>query len=324
MEDQSIIRFSLDEVPERERRATLTEVFGRGVVNMEFTPLDERPRVEFEIHLLPGIALTRGYNTPHIGTTGHDLSRENDDLMLAWARRPGRGRMHQRNMEICGDDGTAAFASCSERMVGETRSDFHYTNVRLERRLLTPLIRHPEDQLMRPIPGTNEALRLLNAYLEILRINGEPQCPEVAHAVSLHIADLVALAVGTTRDAAHFAGNRGLRAARMASVKAWMLERLSDPTLSISAVAAARGISRRYVQSLFEQEGTSFTAWLRAERLALARRRLSDPVLVRKSISSIAFDCGFSDLSWFNRAFRQAYGETPSDVRYRTFVETRH
>lgn len=320
----STIRFSLDEVPERERSETLTEVFGRGVVNMEFQPLDDRPEVEFEIRLLPGIALTRGFNTPHLGTTGHDLSRENDDLMLAWARRPGLGRMLHRNREIRGDDGTAAFASCSERMVGETRSDFHYTNVRLERRLLTPLIRNPEDQLMRPIPRTNEALRLLNAYLEILRAGGEPQCPEVAHAVSLHIADLVALAVGTGSDATDFAARRGMRAARLASVKAWLLEHLAQPDLSVAAVARAHRISPRYVQLLFEHEGTSFSRWLRGERLALARRRLIDPQLSHRSIASIAFDCGFSDLSWFNRAFRNAYGETPTDVRHNTPFATRH
>lgn len=320
----STIRFSLGEVPERQRSETLTEVFGRGVVNMDFQPLDDRPQVEFEIRLLPGVALTRGFNTPHIGTTGHDLSRENDDLMLAWARRPGKGRLLHRGREILGEDGTAAFASCSERMIGETRTDFHYTNVRLERRLLTPLIGNPEDQLMRPIPGTNEALRLLNAYLEILRASGEPQCPEVAHAVALHIADLVALAVGTAGEAADFAARRGLRAARLASVKRWMLEHIAEPNLSVAAVARAHCISPRYVQLLFEQDGTSFSRWLRSERLALARRRLIDPQLAHRSIASIAFGCGFSDLSWFNRAFRNAYCETPSDVRHAAPFATRH
>ncbi|GAA4722033.1 hypothetical protein H9L13_10390 [Sphingomonas lutea] len=92
MEGQpSIIRFSLDRVPERERRETLTEVFGRGVVNMEFTPLDDNPIFEFEIRLLPGLAITWGRGSPHLGITGHDRSLENDDLMLACG--PGTLRM---------------------------------------------------------------------------------------------------------------------------------------------------------------------------------------------------------------------------------------
>jgi AraC-like DNA-binding protein len=42
---------------------------------------------------------------------------------------------------------------------------------------------------------------------------------------------------------------------------------------------------------------------------------LTDPRLAARSITSIAFDAGFGDLSYFNRCFRRRYGATPSDVR---------
>jgi AraC-like DNA-binding protein len=32
-------------------------------------------------------------------------------------------------------------------------------------------------------------------------------------------------------------------------------------------------------------------------------------------IASIAYDAGFGDLSYFNRAFKRCYGATPSEVR---------
>ena len=38
------------------------------------------------------------------------------------------------------------------------------------------------------------------------------------------------------------------------------------------------------------------------------------------SISSIAYDVGFGDLSYFNRAFRRRYDATPSDIRNRRAV----
>jgi AraC-like DNA-binding protein len=34
-------------------------------------------------------------------------------------------------------------------------------------------------------------------------------------------------------------------------------------------------------------------------------------------ISDIAFDCGFNDLSYFNRCFRRRFGLTPSAARGR-------
>jgi AraC-like DNA-binding protein len=50
-------------------------------------------------------------------------------------------------------------------------------------------------------------------------------------------------------------------------------------------------------------------------RLQLAHRQLSDPQLATCSISTIAYQVGFSDLSYFNRCFRRQFGATPSEVR---------
>ena len=50
-------------------------------------------------------------------------------------------------------------------------------------------------------------------------------------------------------------------------------------------------------------------------RLDLARRRLRDPRFTTRTISAIACDVGFGDLSYFNRAFRRHYGDTPSAIR---------
>jgi transcriptional regulator GlxA family with amidase domain len=70
---------------------------------------------------------------------------------------------------------------------------------------------------------------------------------------------------------------------------------------------------------LFEGEGTTFSAFVLKERLALARRMLGK--LVDRPIGLIALDAGFGDFSYFNRAFRRAYGEKPSDARARARSE---
>jgi AraC-like DNA-binding protein len=36
-----------------------------------------------------------------------------------------------------------------------------------------------------------------------------------------------------------------------------------------------------------------------------------------RRISDIAFDCGFNDLSYFNRCFRRRFGLTPTAARAR-------
>jgi AraC-like DNA-binding protein len=42
---------------------------------------------------------------------------------------------------------------------------------------------------------------------------------------------------------------------------------------------------------------------------------LSNPLVAERTISTIADESDFGDLSHFNRAFRRRYGETPADVR---------
>jgi len=47
-----------------------------------------------------------------------------------------------------------------------------------------------------------------------------------------------------------------------------------------------------------------------------AYRMLRDARFSDRSITSIAFDCGFGDHSYFNRSFRRRFGATPSDIRH--------
>ena len=62
--------------------------------------------------------------------------------------------------------------------------------------------------------------------------------------------------------------------------------------------------------------------WMRAgamivlqRRLDRAMRRLQSPDERKRSISEIAFDVGFGDLSYFNRTFRRRFDTSPRLVR---------
>jgi len=45
------------------------------------------------------------------------------------------------------------------------------------------------------------------------------------------------------------------------------------------------------------------------------RARLREPKSERTKISEVATTAGFSDISYFNRAFRARFGATPKDIR---------
>ena len=106
-----------------------------------------------------------------------------------------------------------------------------------------------------------------------------------------------------------------LQAARLSAVKADVARQLTDAGLSAARVAGRQGITVRYLHKLFEHEPQTFAQFVLGRRLELAHRRLGDPRWAGRTVSAIAHDSGFGDLSGFNRAFRRRYGVTPSEVR---------
>jgi AraC-like DNA-binding protein len=106
-----------------------------------------------------------------------------------------------------------------------------------------------------------------------------------------------------------------LRAARLSAIKSDILNNLRQHTLSIHGTASRHGISVRYIRQLFAADGTSFADFVLDQRLAAVYLMLSDVRFADRTISAIAFEAGFGDVSEFSRAFQRRYGVTPSDVR---------
>src|SRR6185437_13056811 len=137
---------------------------------------------------------------------------------------------------------------------------------------LAPLAPGLEDAFMRPVPRDTEALRLLTRYLRLFDDEQSLATPELRRLMADHVYDLVALALGATRDAAATANGRGLRAARLHAIKTEILNRLASHKLSLAGLAARQ-------QMLFENDGTTFSRFLLDQRLARAHRMLGNPLL---------------------------------------------
>ena len=86
--------------------------------------------------------------------------------------------------------------------------------------------------------------------------------------------------------------------------------------LTIADVARSQQISESYIRQLLAENGTTFTDFVLCGRFARAHRMLVDRRYADHSISAVAYEAGFSDLSYFNRTFRRRYGATPSAIRH--------
>src|SRR5262245_9671780 len=188
-------------------------------------------------------------------------------------------------------------------------------SIRISHKSLSELFRHVDDRIARPIDAGSELTTLLLRQMETAHRFG-PKLDALANdAMARHLLDLVGLCLGADGDAAHIAAHRGLPAARLAAIKAEILRDIGRPDLALAQIAANHRLSTRYVQHLFEPSGTSFTRSRLEQRLLLAHRLLREPRSRWRKISEVCTAAGFSDISYFNRAFRARFGARPTDVR---------
>jgi transcriptional regulator GlxA family with amidase domain len=91
-----------------------------------------------------------------------------------------------------------------------------------------------------------------------------------------------------------------------------------NQSLSLADVAHTIATSRRQLQRVLSEQGTSFRAELQRERMARAAHLLRDPSL---PVSAVARAVGYRQAAQFSKAFRRHYGQPPSALRHTAQAE---
>jgi AraC-like DNA-binding protein len=310
------IRFSTDTLPERDRLPYLREAFGRSIIGADLEPVEDRPlRFAASRYAFEALVAVSGQTDGIVSRRTRPLLADGNDDLLLMINLSGLCFASQVGRECRLDAGAAVLISCGD--VGDfvRPRPTRVLTLFVPRRRLSDMAVYPEDALAHLIPADTEALRLLIDYVDTALRKQRLTSPELRALFATHVRDLIALAVGATRDTAEAARGRGLPAARLSAIKGDIMGRLDDEGLCVADAAARRGVTPRYVQMLFESEGTTFTQYVTERRLARALRMLADPRHQGRTISAIAFEVGFGNLSNFNRMFRRHFGMTPSDAR---------
>ena len=108
--------------------------------------------------------------------------------------------------------------------------------------------------------------------------------------------------------------DRAIQKARLSSVKAWIEEHLSDPTLTLEKVAKSNQISLRQLHYLFDLCATTPSEWIWQRRLQRSYELLAGD-RTGLSVTDVAFRHGFSSSSHFSTLFRRSFGLRPSEVK---------
>jgi AraC-like DNA-binding protein len=291
---------------------TFREVFGREILGIEIDPLDGHPLdIDLTLRSLPGFAMASGTLSP-MRTRHTPGLRDKDDLILL-VMQSGVSEVSQYGRVATINEGEAILTANDSEAIFIGRTATRVINFRFSRSLLAPYVADIDAMVARPIPRDNRILQLLVAYAKMINDQQELATPDLQRIVATHLHSLAAALLGGDVDLG--LQDQGLRAARLRAIKDDIRDRMGHHDLTIADVARSQQISESYIRQLLAENGTTFTDFVLCGRLARAHRMLVDHRYADHSISAVAYEAGFSDLSYFDRTFRRRYGVTPSGIR---------
>jgi AraC-like DNA-binding protein len=301
------LRIATGGLPPARRLPALRDLFDRSI-GMDIAADSDQP-VDLQINAVPGLrrALMLCPFTARAARPSPRLC-DGDDTVCMMIKHGGHMALRQGGQEAVPDVGDGmllVYRQPSQLSFQEAT----YLSLRVPLHALAMLV-DVEAAAGRRIKGETAALVLLRHY--VASLPEQMVDPTLAGLVATHVHDLMALAIGATGEGREIARGRGVRAARLETIKADLAR---DASQSIDEIARRQGVTPRYVQILFEEAGTTFGEFVTARRLDVARSMLRSPRYAEWSIAGIAFESGFRDLSHFNRRFRRRFGVTPSEFR---------
>src|SRR5215471_3960893 len=233
------VRFSLHDAPERQRPNIYRDFFARSVMGVDVEPFGETSfNAAVTLQPLSGLQIFSGQVYGSRNRRTPELLADGRDEFTLFINLGGPYLISQGAREQLLGDGAATLVS-----TGDPCSFMHHPPgamlcLRFPRNALGTLVDGIEDLCLRPIHAATPALRLLTTYVRLGR--DEPSFTDgpVQRLFVSHAHDLIASALGASRDGADVVQHRGLRAARLHAVKQDVGRSLDQADLSVGALAA--------------------------------------------------------------------------------------
>jgi AraC family transcriptional activator of tynA and feaB len=309
------LKLSTNDIPPRERQEWLREVICREYANVEITSpakglmfqdLVIYPWNDLQLSVIRSgaISIERLPYEPHLNS---------QDAYFAVILVSGRYWLMQNGREVFLQPGDMTFYDATRPHRIHCPDNFTKLIISIPRTLFRDSVPGIDRCTALRIASTAGTGLIASNFLRSLAgQTGHLKAHEFS-ALSDHALDLLTLAVASVRPAGYSLSRS--RTATVNRIKASIEQKLTDSTLDSAQIARHTSLSTRYINGLFEDEGTSLMRYVWKRRLENCRKDMLDPVYAGHRISDIAFRWGFNDLSHFSRAFKKQFGCTPKELR---------
>jgi AraC-like DNA-binding protein len=305
--------FSTKDVHPRDRYEYWRDVACRNIAMHDEVP-DSRLgfEAEMEIGSLAEIRLIRFKTSARkFACTTRHVQRGNDDELFVNLQLSGQAMFEQNSREVMLESGDITLL---DPLLASGGTPANLLLLKVPRSSLEARLGKTSQIVAKRIRPSDAEGGLTSSLLAMLPDYVDRLQPATSKVLSNQVLDLIALSVthamGTARP--QLSSSQAVVSMKL---RAAIESQLADQELDSDAVAAAAGISVRYANQVLAREGTSITRLLQARRLERCRQALHDPSQVHRTLSEIAYDWGFTDLTHFGRSFRAAFGMLPSEFR---------
>ena len=309
--------WSTDAVDERDRLSYWVEAVCDSYVQLDCDAQgDARPfRGDIALDQLSTLGLSRGTASPQrVRRTPAKIARATEDYFLVSIQLAGRGMVIQ-------DGRVAELRSGDFALYDSTRpyelvfhEDFQQFVLQMPGSALRGRLRDTEKLTARRVCGDRGAGHLMISMIRSLATGIETLEAGSVAAVAESVENILVAGLSSLPGAADPLISK-LTALQRDQIKAYVMERIRDPRLTVGEIAMHLRVSPSTVHRAFSSEPCSLHAWIWAQRLEGARRDVCDPALVNRSLSEIAFGWGFNDAAHFSRAFRARFACSPRELR---------
>ena len=221
--------------------------------------------------------------------------------------------IEQEGRQVLGKPGDF-FVYDQARPIGlEFKSVYRAWMIGIPRPMLESRVVNTRSYTARAIGNTSNMGRLVGSIIGQMDMFGADTQPGILDRIGNSTLDLVATALAA--EAGGTIPGSGMEHRLLGAAVAFLRANLDDATLDLETIARRLHTSPRSLNRAFASEGTTPMRWLWQQRLEACNRAISEGRV--KNITEAAFSYGFSDTSHFSRAFRKAFGRSPSSLRQR-------
>jgi AraC-like DNA-binding protein len=242
-----------------------------------------------------------------------DISVSSGDLVKVFWQLAGRSRIEQGSVRSMLEAGTWTICDPGREYAIELDKGANFLLMLVPRAQCPGWVPAMSVLSARALPTVGPAYIASAALVAMLRdsvlLDAGSQAP-LHDAVVLLVERALALALES----------RGLEAEaekcpRLAQVQTYILQHLSDRTLTVDKLATVFGVSRRSLYNVFMPSELTPHAFIQSARLGRACELLRRSNGRKATVAQVARQCGFADPAHFSRAFHARHGVPPTAWR---------